>query len=130
MKSPVFVPNRLRYLVLPYELAGESTLVGEYVIEKEKDMHQQPSEGTVVAFGRECSEFALGAKVLFGKYSGYDQLLDGVWYKILQESEILGQRAQTGANYNPPALFWAFVSCVALVALLITFAWFRFLHSL
>jgi co-chaperonin GroES (HSP10) len=91
----------LRYLVLPDELAGESIQVAEYVIEKEKDMHQQPSEGTVIALGRECSEFALGAKVLFGKYSGYDQLLDGVWYKILQESEILGQRIIENCPYTP-----------------------------
>jgi co-chaperonin GroES (HSP10) len=95
MNTPAFRPNRFRYLVLPDEIEAKSTQIGDYRIEEGKDIHQQPSEGTVVAIGRDCIEYQVGAKVLFGKYSGYEQVFDGNRYKILQESEILGERIVT-----------------------------------
>lgn len=97
MNSPAFRPNKLRYLVLPDEVKGQETKVegSIYTIDKPKDPHEKPSEGTVVAKGNNCTEFSPGAKVLYGKYSGYEQLFDGVNYLILAETEILGERIVT-----------------------------------
>jgi len=88
-----FRPNKLRYLVLPDEVKGHETKIegSEYTIEAAKDIHAKPSEGTVVAKGKECTEYDLGAKVLYGKFSGYDQAFDGTDYLILAETEILGE---------------------------------------
>jgi hypothetical protein len=80
---------------------AQSEQIGDYRIEREKDIHQQPSEGLVVAVGRDCAEYLVGAKVLFGKYSGYEQVFDGTSYKILQESEILGERIVTPFDAPP-----------------------------
>ena len=97
MKTVNFRPNKGRYLVLPDPVEGEQTKIegSEYVIEGQKDIHAKPSEGTVVAKGKECTEYEVGAKVLYGKFSGYEQLFDGVNYLILAETEILGERVVT-----------------------------------
>ena len=97
MKTVNFRPNKSRYLVLPDPVEGEQTKIegSEYVIEGQKDIHAKPSEGTVVAKGKECTEYEVGAKVLYGKFSGYEQLFDGTNYLILAETEILGERVVT-----------------------------------
>ena len=51
--------------------------------------------GTVIAKGKDCEEYQPGAKVLYGKFSGYEQLFDGQNYLILAETEILGERLVT-----------------------------------
>jgi chaperonin GroES len=97
MNNPGFRPNRQRYLVLPTEIKGQETKIegSEYTIESAKDPHEKPAEGTVVAVGKDCTEFKPGDTVVYGKYSGYEQHLDGVNYLILAESEILGERLVT-----------------------------------
>ena len=95
--TPAFRPNKERYLILPTEIKGQETKIegSEYTIESQKSIHEKPAEGTVVAKGKGCTEYEMGAVVLFGKYSGYEQVLDDVPYLILAESEILGERLVT-----------------------------------
>jgi chaperonin GroES len=97
MNNPGFRPNKGRYLILPAEVKGQETKIegSEYTIDTPRDIHEKPSEGTVVARGNECTEFAVGDRVLYGKYSGYEQLFDGKNYLILAETEILGERLIT-----------------------------------
>jgi len=97
MHNPGFRPHSTRYLILPDEIKGQETKVegSEYTIDTAKDPHEKPSEGTVVARGSDCHEFDLGDKVLYGKYSGYEQHFEGVDYYILSESEVLGARIVT-----------------------------------
>lgn len=103
MNNPGFHPNKGRYLVLPDEVKGQETKVegSEYTIDVAKDPHEKPSEGIVIAVGKDCTEFELGAKVLYGKFSGYEQLFDGVNYLILAETEILGERLVTPFDDEP-----------------------------
>ena len=97
MNTPAFRPNKGRYLILPEPVTGQETKIegSEYTIDVAKDIHEKPSEGTVVAKGKDCTEYELQAKVLYGKYSGYEQLFDGTQYLILAETEILGERLVT-----------------------------------
>ena len=97
MNNPGFRPNKGRYLILPAEVKGQETKIegSEYTVTAARDIHEKPSEGTVVARGNECTEFAVGDRVLYGKYSGYEQLFDGKNYLILAETEILGERLIT-----------------------------------
>lgn len=95
--TTAFRPNKGRYLVLPTALEALTTKIegSEYTIESQKSIHEKPAEGTVVAKGKECMEYENGAVVLFGKYSGYEQVFDGVNYLILADTEILGERLVT-----------------------------------
>lgn len=95
--TTAFRPNKGRYLVLPNPVESLTTKIegSEYTIESQKDIHAKPSEGTVVAKGKECTEYEPGAIVLYGKFSGYEQLFDGTNYLILAETEILGKRLVT-----------------------------------
>lgn len=95
--TTAFRPNKGRYLVLPNPVESQTTKIegSEYTIESQKDIHAKPSEGTVVAKGKDCTEYEPGAKVLYGKFSGYEQLFDGANYLILAETEILGERLVT-----------------------------------
>lgn len=102
MNSVAFRPFGARYLVLPDEIKGEETQVGEYTVSAEKDIHAKPSEGTVVARGRACFEAEIGCKVLYGKFSGYEQTFDGIKYVVLQESELLGEHLVT--PFDTPVL--------------------------
>jgi co-chaperonin GroES (HSP10) len=97
MHNPGFRPNKLRYLVLPTAITAQETKVegSQYSIETAKDPHEKPSQGTVVALGKDCSEFQLGAIVLYGRYSGYEQHFDGNDYLILAETELLGEMLVT-----------------------------------
>ena len=60
---------------------------------------EKPQEAEVVAVGKGkiaddgkaiTPEVKVGDKILFGKYSGSDIEVDGVEYKIMRETEILG----------------------------------------
>lgn len=95
-----FIPNGLRYLVLADSVEAESETIGAVTITKQADTHKPASEGTVVAVGDgidhdERCKYALQDKVVYGKYSGYEQKFDGVDYKVLAQSEILGVRIVT-----------------------------------
>lgn len=104
MNKTAFRPNKGRYLVLPDPVVGQETKIegSEYTIEAARDIHEKPAEGTVIAKGKKCTEYEPGAKVLFGKYSGYEQLFDGTNYLILAETEILGERLVT--PFDEPTL--------------------------
>lgn len=113
MKTVAFIPNGRRYLVLPDKVEAKSETIGEYTISERSDPTKKASEGTVVSIGDEvyrpdCNnsalglersgpacKYALGDKVVYGKYSGYEHTFDGVEYKVLAESEILGKRIIT-----------------------------------
>ena len=97
MNTTAFRPNKGRYMILPDPVEGVETKIegSEYTVTKQKDIHAKPSEGTVIAKGKDCTEYEPGAKVLYGKYSGYEQVFDGVNYLILAETEILGERLVT-----------------------------------
>ena len=91
MKTVAFRPLGERYLVAPDQQEEEKTQVGEYSIDRGKNIHEQPASGTVIAKGKFCTELEVGDRVAYGKYSGYDQKVDGKMFKVLQEKEILGQ---------------------------------------
>lgn len=84
-------------MILPNPVESLTTKIegSQYTIESQKDIHAKPSEGTVVAKGKDCTEYEPGARVLYGKFSGYEQLFDGTNYLILAETEILGERLVT-----------------------------------
>ncbi len=84
-----------RVLVLP-DSAEEKTASGLYLPEGAKE---KPQTGKVVAVGpgkltdtgeRGALSVKKGDTVLFGKYGGSEIDIDGVEYKIMRESELLG----------------------------------------
>ena len=95
MKTPDFKPLGNRYLVLPDPIEGESETIGEVTLSRPKDPNKQAEEGTVVARGKSCVDVEVGAKVYYGKFSGYDRQIDGTDYKILSENELLGEHVVT-----------------------------------
>jgi chaperonin GroES len=95
MQKPDFRPLGNRYLVLPDPIEGESETIGDVTLSTPKDPNKQAEEGTVIARGKSCADVETGAKVFYGKFSGYDRKIDGVDYKILQENELLGERIVT-----------------------------------
>jgi co-chaperonin GroES (HSP10) len=99
MKKPDFRPLGNRYLILPDPIEGESETIGDVTLSKPKDPNKQAEEGTVIARGKSCGDVEVGAKVYYGKYSGYDRQIDGVDYKILQENELLGEHFVTPLEY-------------------------------
>ena len=103
--TTAFRPNKGRYLVLPSPVEAQTTKIegSEYEIESQKNIHEKPAEGTVVAKGKDCTEYEPGAVVLFGKFSGYEQTFDGQNYLILAETEILGERLVTPFDDEPGA---------------------------
>ena len=68
---------------------------------------EKPSEGEVIAVGpggRDESgklipvDVRVGDRVLFGKWSGTEVMIDGVEYVIMKESDIMGVIEQTVAR--------------------------------
>lgn len=110
-KAPNFRPMGARYLILPDEVKGELTQVGEYSIERDRDTHKHATEGTVVAVGNTASMkepvLRCGDRIAFGQYSGYIQKFPEtgpVEFLILQESEILGERFKTPFDESQDSL--------------------------
>lgn len=102
MKPIAFRPIGARYLVLPDDIKGESEQIGEYTIAREQNIHEKSTVGTVIARGTTCTEpLNPGDKVSFGKFSGYEQIVDGKSYIILQESELLGEIVRTPFDHEP-----------------------------
>jgi co-chaperonin GroES (HSP10) len=95
MNEPDFLPLGNRYLVLPDPVEEESETIGDVTLSIPKDPNKQAEEGTVIARGKTAKLIEVGAKVFYGRYSGYDRQMDGVDYKILQENELLGERIVT-----------------------------------
>ena len=101
MNKPAFRPLGARYLVLPDEVKGEETQVGEFTVSREKDIHNKSQSGTVVAVGKGCTELKENDHVAYGQYSGYEKKIEGKNYVILQESEILGEILVTPFDEEP-----------------------------
>lgn len=87
-------PTEDRLVVQPLE-SEEKSAGGIYLPETAKE---KPSQGKVISVGpgkmlKNGTRMALAVKVgdtvLFSKYGGTDFKLDGVEYKIIQESEVL-----------------------------------------
>lgn len=95
MEKPFFEPLGNRYLVLPDPVKDESEDVEGIKISTPPDPNKVPDEGTVVAKGKKCTDLDVRDKIFYGKFSGYDQKLGGVDFKVLQENEILGRRIVT-----------------------------------
>lgn len=85
-----------RVVVKPLE-AEEKTSGGIVLPDTAKE---KPAKGEVIAVGpgrltedgkRITPEVKKGDRVIYGKYSGSDIKVDGVEYKILNESEILAK---------------------------------------
>ena len=84
--------------VLLQVLDAEETTAGGIVLPD--SAREKPQQGKVTAVGegkrldggkRAKPDVKKGDIVLFGKYSGTDVNVDGVEYKIVRESEILGK---------------------------------------
>lgn len=95
MNTPAFRPLGARYLVLPDPVEANATKVGEYTVDRDRDIHKKSSSGTVVCLGGGCMELSRGARISYGQYSGYEQKLEEVTYIVLQENEILGELLQS-----------------------------------
>lgn len=108
-----FIPSGLRYLVFPDPVEAHDEQIGSVLISTQADPNKKASEGTVVAVGDGdqlnsavatrsglsssygACKYAVGDKLIYGQYSGYEQEFDGTKYKVLAESEILGKRVVT-----------------------------------
>ncbi len=51
---------------------------------------EKPSQGKVLAVGKDVEDVKEGDTVVFGKYSGNELTLDGKEYLVLEVSDILG----------------------------------------
>lgn len=85
-----FKPMADRVLIEP--TAAETTTASGIIIPD--TAKEKPQEGTVVAVGPgkkdEPMTVTVGAKVLYGKYSGTELKLDGKEYLIVKESDLFG----------------------------------------
>jgi co-chaperonin GroES (HSP10) len=91
MQNPGFRPGGKRYLILPDEIQGETASAAGLTISADPDQHKKGTTGTIVARGTAATEYELGAKAVYGEYSGYEQIVNGTKYFILAEAEILGE---------------------------------------
>jgi len=91
----------------PYELYGQrvmayeievETVSGLYVPEASKrDGEMRTNEGYVVAVGDEVTFCMPGDIILFGRYSGAWQELEGKRYRLMNQEDILAKRMVTDA---------------------------------
>lgn len=103
-----FVPLRDRILVRRIE-EPETTAGGIVIPDTVKE---KPQEGEVLSVGKGRlkdngtlipMEVKPGDRVLFGKYSGTDIILDGDEYLILREDDVLGIHTQVETRAKVPA---------------------------
>ena len=90
MSKVSFKPNEDRILVEP-AIAQEKTASGIIIPDTAKE---KPQEGKVVGVGEGTSEkpvtVKVGDKILYGKYSGTEIILNGTEYLIMRNSDIFG----------------------------------------
>ncbi len=90
MSKVNFKPNEDRVLV---EAAAAETTTASGIIIPDT-AKEKPQEGTVVAVGDGTSDKPVtvkaGDKVLYGKYSGTEIVIDGTEYLIMRNSDIFG----------------------------------------
>lgn len=90
MSKVNFKPNEDRVLV-EAAVAETTTASGIIIPDTAKE---KPQEGTVIAAGEGTSDkpvtVKVGDKVLYGKYSGTELLIDGKEYLIMRNSDIFG----------------------------------------
>lgn len=101
MQTPAFRPGGDRYLVLPDAIESQSETVEGVTLSTPKDPHKKASSGTVVAKGKGAADYELQDRVSYGQFSGYDQTVDGIEYKVLRENEILGELIATPFDEEP-----------------------------
>ena len=103
-----FVPLHDRILVRRVE-EKEKTRGGLIIPETAKE---KPQEGEVLAVGRGKIkedgkvlplDVKRGDRILFGKYSGSDIVLEGEEYLIMREEEVLGLLAKTAKRSETAA---------------------------
>jgi co-chaperonin GroES (HSP10) len=92
-----FIPNGLRYLVLPDPIEEKSETIAGVRIVEQVQSHKKSSSGRVMAVGDGTKKYQVGTRLLYGQYSGYAQELGGVEYIVLAESEILGELPEVPA---------------------------------
>ncbi len=90
MSKVSFKPNEDRILVEP-AVAEEKTASGIIIPDTAKE---KPQEGKVIAVGGGTSEkpvtVKVGDKILYGKYSGTEIVLNDTEYLIMRNSDIFG----------------------------------------
>lgn len=90
MSKVSFKPNEDRVLV---EAAAAETTTASGIIIPDT-AKEKPQEGTVVAVGEGTDDkpvtVKVGDKVLYGKYSGTEILIEGQEYLIMRNSDIFG----------------------------------------
>jgi len=90
MSKISFKPNEDRVLVEP-AVAEEKTASGIIIPDTAKE---KPQEGKIIAVGEGTSEkpvtVKVGDKILYGKYSGTEIVLNGAEYLIMRNSDIFG----------------------------------------
>ncbi len=90
MSKVNFKPNEDRVLVQAAE--AESKTASGIIIPD--TAQEKPQEGSVIAVGGGTSEkpvtVKVGDKILYGKYSGTEIMIDGKEYLIMRNSDIFG----------------------------------------
>ncbi|WP_109829709.1 co-chaperone GroES [Reichenbachiella versicolor] len=90
MSKVSFKPNEDRVLV---EAAAAETTTASGIIIPDT-AKEKPQEGTVVAVGEGTEDkpvtVKVGDKVLYGKYSGTEIVIEGQDYLIMRNSDIFG----------------------------------------
>jgi chaperonin GroES len=90
MAKITFKPNEDRVLVEAAE-AEVKTASGLYIPDTAKE---KPQQGKVIAIGDGIKDkpvtVKVGDKVLYGKYSGTEVMLEGKEYLIMRNSDIFG----------------------------------------
>lgn len=85
MSKTKFHPIANRMMVIA-DAPEERSVGGLFIPDNAKEQMQS---GVVAATGDEVKEVKKGDKILFGKYSGSDVVIDNVTYLILTEEEVL-----------------------------------------
>lgn len=81
-----FQPLGKRVLVERVEEA-KTTASGIYIPDSAKE---KPSQGKVLAVGKEVEEVSVNDTVVFGKYAGNELTLDGTAYLVIELDDLLG----------------------------------------
>ena len=81
-----FQPLGKRVLVQRVEEA-KTTASGIYIPDSAKE---KPSQGKVLAVGKEVEEVSVNDTVVFGKYAGNELTLDGTTYLVIELDDLLG----------------------------------------
>lgn len=97
-KTVNFKPNGNRVLVLVDEAEGKSK--GGIIIPD--SVKEKPRQGTIVAIGtgteKEPMLSEVGDRIIFGKYSGNEIIVDGIEYSIMRQDDLIGKFTPTDSD--------------------------------